>query len=177
MIIMICLFDKCELVNGLLLGVFSSIIATLIVLGTISFRNKKKFSKAVGEYLGYGYIKNKDNQPNDLIISDEPHSKVIITYLKQNQLRIELTDLESPPKNKWIGTVFMELENYGSIAWKYDIYKSEKIGGNKHKFGFKRLIINDSMEGIYIYLISENIGSGETYYNEVLKNVNNNTRT
>jgi len=174
---MICLPDNCELINGLFLGVISSLIASGITLAIISIKNKKKlkkkFGKTEGEYLGYGYsVENPD-----LIIKDIPQSKATINYLKNNQLNIILTNASDNIKYQWSGTILLELENYGSLAWKYDIYKGNTIGNNIHKFGLKRVIINEDEKNYYVYLMDENVGLGEQYGKEILIRAKNNTRT
>jgi len=163
-----CIFDKCELINGLFLGILSSIIASGITYLLISSKKKrnlrKKYGKSDGDYLGYGY----SNQDPDLIIRDEPQSRATITYLKENQLNITLTNNFGPIEDQWSGTILLELENYGSLAWKYDIYHGQNTGQQMHKFGLKKVIINEDENDIYIYLVDENLGLGEQYGKEVL---------
>jgi len=174
---MICLLDKCELINGLFLGVISSLFASGITLAIISIKNKKKlknkFGKTEGEYIGYGYSLEKP----DLIIKDLQQSKATIKYLKDNQLNIILTNASDYIKYQWSGTILLELENYGSLAWKYDIYNGKTTGDNIHKFGLKRVIINEDENNYYIYLMDENVGLGEQYGKEILIRAKNNTRT
>ena len=69
----------------------------------------------------------------------------------------------------------MELENYGSLAWEYDIFKGENTGENIHKFGLKRVIISEDEKNHYVYLMDENLGLGEQYRKEILIRAKNNT--
>ncbi len=163
-----CLFDQCELINGLFLGIFASLIASLIVIFFINSKNKKtkkkKFGKAIGKYKGYGYsISNPD-----LILKDKPQSEATITYIKENILEIELTEFPYKGMYKWKGIITMELEYYGSLAWNYELYEGKELKNNKHKFGFKRLIIREDENYVYIYLADENLVGGEVYSKEIL---------
>ncbi|MCB2207665.1 MAG: hypothetical protein KQH67_05165 [Bacteroidetes bacterium] len=163
-----CIFNICELINGILLGVTASLIATSIAFIIANWKNRKKlkrkFGKAEGKYFGYGYSKEEP----DLKLKETPQSEAEIFYVKENILQIELTETPNKGKYKWGGIITMELENYGSIAWKYEIYNGEKLEGNKHKFGFKRLIIEEDEKFMYIYLADENLEGGEKYSKEVL---------
>ena len=163
-----CIFDKCELVNGLLIGTIASLIASGIAFTISVLKNKrklrKKYGKAEGSYLGYGY----SNDKKGIMLEDTPHSEAKITYLQDNHLRIELTETPNEGKYLWSGNIIMELENYGSITWNYEIYEGIKQGNKRHKFGFKRLIIKEDDKYVYIYLTEENLVDGEKFPKEVL---------
>jgi len=169
-----CLLNECDLINSIFLGVLSSLIASGITFAIISIKNKKKlrkkFGKSEGTYLGYGY---SDESP-DLVIKDKAQSKATIKYLKDNQLGIVLTN--NSETYQWSGTILLEFENYGSLAWKYDIYDGANIGKNIHKFGLKRVIMKEDYNNYYVYLMDENIGLGERYGKEILVRAKNNTR-
>ena len=162
-----CNFNFCELYNGLLIGITASVVASFFVWVfanyTVKKKQKMKYGRAEGKYRGYGYSKSD----SDLVLMNEQQSQAEITYVKENILCIEVTPCPNAGKYKWKGIITMELENYGSIAWRYEIYKGEKLAVNKHKFGFKRLIIHEDETNLYIYLVDENLDSGEKYDREV----------
>ena len=154
--------------NGLFIGIVASLIASLITflvtLEKTKKKYKRKFGRLEGDYYGYGY----SSEDQDLILNSEPQSLAKIRYLKDNLLQFELKENSPSPNYSWSGTIVMELDNFGSIAWKYDIYNGEKLGQEKHKFGFKRLIVNETKSSFCIYLMEENLIAGEKYKREVL---------
>jgi len=159
-----CIFNKCELYNGLLIGIVASLITSIIIHLGNKMKLKRKYGKLEGHYSGHGY----SHENNDLKLEQRIQSRATINYLKNNLLQFELTENSTEPRYKWNGIIVMEFENYGSIAWKYDLYNGERLGQEKHKFGFKRLIVNETNNSLFIYLIEENLVQGEKYPREVL---------
>ena len=158
-----CNFGKFELVNGLFIGILSSVLATIIVL-TIQYLHrksvfKKKFLILEGEYEGYGY---SDSYPTKLN-TNESQSNASIKYIERNKLKIYVKHDE----RKWTGDLIMESENFGTIVWKYDSEKADE-----HNFGFKRCYVwkdNDANK-LFLYLIGESQLDGT--YNGLLEGDN-----
>lgn len=164
-----CVFDLCQLWNGMLLGVIASIIATMIVVFYQTCRRKRdlkrKYGKTEGTYMGFKPGKPAQDWDSPKIYT----SKAIIKYERDNILSIELTEypVSDHPKFKWTGIITMDFENNGTVTWNYEIYEGESYGGGNHEFGFKKLIIKDIPDKkTYIYLIDEDI---ERYGKEVLE--------
>lgn len=156
-----CVFSLCQLWNGLLLGVIASLIATGMVITYERWQRKSelkaKYGKTEGEYLCF-----KTGDPDKEWDTEKDYtSKAFIKYKHDNILSIELSEItdSETPKFKWTGIITMDLENYGTIAWNYEIYEGKPYGGSRHEFGFKKIIITDIPEqGIYIYLIDDKYG-------------------
>jgi len=171
-----CIFDKCELINGLFLGLISSGVVAFLTYLIINRKIKKqlliKYGKAVGEYDGFSFeevVKNKPESGYKKVLKNEAVSKANVIYLHDNILKITLTEINN--NHIWEGYITMELENLGSIAWEYK--NLENLENKKqYSFGLKRCIINDDIESgfKYIYLIGE---KDECYGKEILiQNVN-----
>jgi hypothetical protein len=160
-----CAFDICQLYNGLLLGIIASVIAAFIVLYVENYRRKKdlrqKYGKAAGNYLGYGF----EISGARWTLKEKPQSEATITYIKDNILNIELTEYPFKGQYKWTGIITMDLETYGTVAWNYEIIDGQSVGGKKHEFGFKRIMIKNIGNKIYIYLVDED---RERYGKEIL---------
>lgn len=161
--------DGCDLLNGLVLGVVASTIVSYFTYLIINRKSKKdlrtKFSKAAGNYLGYGF------EPHDLkdpskgykwILNEKSISKASISYLDSNRLEITLEHNNL----KWQGEIFMDSETSGTVAWRYLNLTPEK-GKEQHQFGLKRIVIRDDHEQqkMFVYLIGE---IDEGYKKEVL---------
>lgn len=150
-----CIFDSCELINGLVLGVISSIIVLLAEKYFTRKRLKDKYGKAEGNYLGYGFEKEDKNNPNSSLkttLDDKPISEAEIKYLHDNILSIKLKH----DNLIWEGNILMELETLGSIAWRYTNMPLAN-GKEQHWFGLKRCIVRnvESEDKVYVYLIGE----------------------
>ena len=157
-----------DLLGGFFIGVIASISATLIYWYFSDRRRKtllkKKFGKAEGNYLGFGYSKEAPNQK-----LGRQQSIATIKYLKDNMLSFKLNGRNDPIQYQWKGIITMELENYGSMSWKYTIFDGVDCNeSNTHIFGFKKVMINDNGNNFYIYLVD---ATQEGYEKEVLKKV------
>ncbi len=57
-----CEFNTCELINGILFGILPSILITFTMFWIVNRNNRmrlrKKFGKAAGKYIGYGFEVN-----------------------------------------------------------------------------------------------------------------------
>ncbi|MHC4637881.1 MAG: hypothetical protein ACYTBV_10325 [Planctomycetota bacterium] len=141
-----CVFDWCILWSNLFLGIVSSIAATVITFFCVYDRNRKrdrkKFSKAEGEYQSF------KGDTNELM------GKASIKYEGGNRLRIELTHDKKP--RTWKGLITMDNEHYGTLGFQYT--------DNEKEFGFKRCIITD--DGEKMCLIPEDPQAG--YCKEIL---------
>ncbi|MGH9930064.1 MAG: hypothetical protein ACREA9_12695 [Pyrinomonadaceae bacterium] len=85
--------------------------------------------------------------------------------MRDNILRIELTEYPNSGQYKWTGIITMDLETYGTVAWQYEIIGGKPFDGNAHEFGFKRVMIRNNDNGTYIYLVEE---IEESYGKEIL---------
>jgi hypothetical protein len=134
-----CIFDKCEFVNGMGLGIISGIAASFIFTPLYSwtkevFYYRPKFGKIKGQYLGFGYKENS-HEPND-----KPSSEAIVKHIAENRLEISVTHAEST----WVGEITMSSVKYGSMVFQY---KNEEA---KHFNGFKRCIVADDFDSIVV---------------------------
>jgi hypothetical protein len=153
--------------RGLLPGIVASLTATVVVaLASCCWHkwtSKRKFGKADGTYEGYEF-KRDDKGQFTWEMRKNPASKARIAYRKDNILSITLESLEEKtPEGDylvWDGEMVMELENFGTIAWRY-----RNLPEPQHRFGFKRCIIREESDKIYVYLIGEEF---EGYGKEVL---------
>jgi hypothetical protein len=136
-----CVFDWCTLWSNLFLGIVSSILASGLTALYLYFRdrnrNRKKFSKAEGEYSG-----------------DGTGSKASIKYEGGNRLGIELT--HDNGKRTWKGLITMDNEHYGTLGFQYTDVQKE--------FGFKRCIITDDGEKMFLISEAPPEQSGEVKY-------------
>jgi len=164
-----CIFDSCQLINGLWLGIISSTIVAFVTYLIVNQKAKKdlrkKFGKAEGDYKGYGFEPINELDPKSEfknILREKPISEATIRYLRDNILKITLEDNNGLT---WEGEILMELETLGSVAWRYKNLKKDE-GREQHRFGLKRLIIRDvNDEDFTVYLIGE---KEEGYHKEVL---------
>jgi hypothetical protein len=107
-----CAFDWCSLWNGFLLGVFSSIIATLITNWYIARETRKRFAAAIGNYVGFGF---EDDKANPLVRKPTTQSEAKVQYKKKNILQI----IVKHGDRTWDGDIAMEHETFGTVVWKY----------------------------------------------------------
>ena len=135
-----CVFDKCELWNGIGLGIISGLIASVM----FAFLNrwvreyfyfKKKFGKLNGEYKGFGYSGENEDKVNN-----EPDSLATVRHAGENRLEISVTHNSLT----WIGEITMNSLKYGLIVFQY---KNESV---KERFGFKRCIVEDDFKAIRV---------------------------
>lgn len=141
-----CVFDSCELINGLVLGLGASLIV-LAGQGLITRAQfKRKFRYLVGEYEGYGF------QAADPTLRESmPQSKARIEHLNENKLSIEVVH----DGRKWNGDIVMELETSGSIIWRYDPRSSAEFN-----FGLKRCIAKKTEGSVHLLLVGEPMMDG-----------------
>jgi len=144
-----------QLLIGFVVGFLSSLLASLLERRSQMARTKRlqaeKYGKMAGKYQGFTF-----EASNGRKLSTEPKSTAEITYLKANLLKIRLDHDD----RSWEGLITMEMEQYGSLVWKYLNSIQEE-----YEFGFKRCIINSLTE---IYLIGEKL---DGYDREVLERV------
>ena len=149
--------------------IFSALLVGILVYVIDAVRTKKRakkrFGKIEGNYEGFGYLSEHDT----LNIKTEPQSVAAIKYLKDNLLEISVTERKKEYEFEWKGIISLELENYGTIAWKYVVYQKMKLGGTKHKFGIKKIQINE-VDGItYLYLAESDINQNKEFGREIFK--------
>ena len=147
----------------------SALLAGLIVYGieffSRKFSAKRKFGKIAGEYLGFGYITKSDS----LNLNSVPQTQASIKYLRDNLLEISVKEYPNDNSYEWKGVISLELENYGSLTWNYITFGKEKLGDDKHKFGIKKILINEDDKFIYLYLAESDINYANEYGREIFK--------
>jgi hypothetical protein len=140
-----CQFDSCTFSSNLFLGFISSILASALTILVIHLckkrKDRKRFSKAEGEYLGY-----EPRQDNSRELEKEPISEARVTYEGENRLSIILS--HDKGARTWEGLITMENEHYGSLGFQYT-----NIPEDQYEFGFKKCIV--SVKGDKILLIAE----------------------
>lgn len=152
-----CLFDKCELFSGMLLGVISGIVSSLIFIPISRYLRevfyfRPKYRKLSGTFHGFRY---KEDKPDEL--EPEPISSATVKHLNENLLEISV----SHGSHKWSGEITMSSTRFGSIIWQYENLDA------KHFFGFKRCIVEKDYNTLLV--IGEQAdGMGK----EVFKKVN-----
>jgi hypothetical protein len=146
-----CIFDSCEMWNGLLLGfVASALFAIFLYLFNEYLYYKPKYGKIAGKYTGYRYKDN--NAPNEL--DETPISNAVIKHLGKNRLKIVVNHNHV----SWSGEIILDSTRFGSIAWQYD------NPADKHRYGFKKCIAEKDLNTLYV------IGDkNEGYNKEVFK--------
>jgi hypothetical protein len=152
-------------------GLLSSFLAAIFIYIWENIRqknkSKKKYGKAEGDFKGYGYLTQNDT----LNIQTEPQTQAKVTYLKENLLKIKVTEYPNKSTYCWTGIISMELENYGIITWKYELFDGKVLDENKHKFGLKKIIINEDDKNIYLYVAEMNLINGEEFGREIFKRI------
>ena len=131
--------------SAILLSIVSSIVATVITNFYLAHRTRKRYDAAIGEYIGYGF---EDDNANPLVQKQTPLSKATVTYLKENILRIEVEHGD----RKWNVDVAMEHETFGTMVWRYTDLPEDK---HKHSFGYKRMLVREETDRVYLYLLGE----------------------
>lgn len=145
-----CVLDWCALWNGLLLGVVSSIIAAGFTIWYVNRNERKKFAIAVGKYDGYGF---QDDSANPLVEQPKPQSKATVKSVERNILFIEVEHAD----RKWNGHIVMEIPTFGTIVWRY-----VDLPVGQHSFGFKRFMVREEPDRIYLYIVEEVSLPGDT---------------
>jgi hypothetical protein len=135
--------DWPTLISGFLLGVVSSVLATGLTNSYISRRTRRRFEAAIGNYIGYGF---EDENANPLVQMPAPQSEARVRHVEKNILRIEVEH----GNRRWDGNIAMEHETFGTIVWRYVDYPR-----GQHAFGFKRIMVRDEPDKVYLYLVGE----------------------
>jgi len=165
-------------VIALVSGIVSGAIVAFATYRIISWRDKQalrdKFGKADDEgkaYKGYRFEKYDEDDGEHKkgefkwVLEKEPASEARIKYKQNNILSITLTSLEAKNSETgehlvWDGEMAMESENFGTVVWRYT-----NLPKPQHRFGFKRCIVKEEFDKVYVYLVGEEI---EGYGKEVL---------
>ncbi len=149
--------------TNLIFGFFIGLLANFVT-GTYSRKRERKrlaekFGWAAGDYVGR--VQKTDSDELD---EAKKKSRATVTYLRDNMLKIEVTDPEDQP---WIGEIAMEGEQSGTVAWRYRFPQTSGVGV-RHRFGIKRCIfMREDLQGqatTLMYLIGD---KSEGYGNEV----------
>jgi len=122
--------------NIVLVGIFSSLLATTLAYFFLLFWEYFKFHKLQGNYEGHRF---QDNNPS--LIKQEISSYAKIKYCCRNRLGITVKHDE----RCWSGMIYMHAENYGSVVWKY-----EPTNPNEFNFGYKSCYIRKEKNKIFI---------------------------
>ncbi|MFI5159063.1 MAG: hypothetical protein ACHQF4_09370 [Sphingobacteriales bacterium] len=123
-----CIFDSCELVNGIVLGIVSSaFFAFLFHFLREYFYFKRRYGKFAGKFKGYD-------------LENHPLSNAIITHTAENRLEISVTHGHLT----WIGEITMNSLRYGSIVFQYEDREA------RHFFGFKKVVAEKDFNTIYV---------------------------
>ncbi len=151
-----CQFDWCTFSSNLSLGIISSILASVLTLLILRYCNKqkdrKRFSKAEGEYDGYVPCQDKARE-----LKKESVSEAKVTYEGENRLRITLT--HDKGARTWEGLITMENEHYGSLGFQYT-----NMTEGQYEFGFKRCIVSVKGDKILLINVAPPRGEGEIVY-------------
>ncbi len=150
-----CVFDNCELWNGILLGMVSSLLfAILNHYFRIYFVYKRTYGKIAGHYTGYGY-KSGSNQDLD----ESPISRSSVKHIGENILEITIDHSNQDEKFIWVGEMRMNSQMHGRITYKY-VEPSRLI----HQIGIKDCIVSEDKKTIYLIDVDK-----ENYGKEVFK--------
>ncbi len=145
-----CIYNSCELWNGILLGIVASFLfAVLTFLFNKYVLYKLTYGKIAGNYKGYGYKPNSDTELNDKQISS-----ATVKHINQNLLEIEV-DHSNPDENFiWHGELRLNTQRHGRITYKYSEPERER-----HRIGIKDCIISKDYKTIYLIDVDkENFG-------------------
>jgi hypothetical protein len=152
-----------ETMQNLLIGVLSSIIASVFFLVYVNYmdkkREKKKYAASAGKYTGYGTTTN----PGTAIDRNQPLSDVEIIYEGGNLLKLILKEINHP--HEWHGLISMESNHYGTIIWRYSILNGEKVNSDEHRFGLKKFVYFPKNNKKTAYIMGD---IQERFYNEIL---------
>jgi len=138
-----CLFNMCELVNGIwgfILGILSAMAFAWLTSVYTYRKHKKIYGKIEGKYVGL-------NDSGTEIKTGSEQSKATIEFLLGKTLKINVTH-GANYELEWEGEISMEMKNQGSIVWKYVTKEIEDW------YGYKKLIVLSS-KPILIKLIGE----------------------
>ena len=144
-------FDLCSLVTGFVLGFVASLVATLIFHWYSLFKIRSTLKPTFGHYEGYGF---KDENANPLIQQDNPQSTATVRYMKRNILSIKVTHGD----RVWTGNIMMETPHFGTVVWRY-----KDLSPPEHSFGFKRVLVCEDENSVYLYLLGEEPFGGEVF--------------
>jgi hypothetical protein len=151
-----CQFDLCTFSSNLSLGFISSVLASVLTILIIHLcrerKDRRRFSKAAGEYLGYEPRQDKSRE-----LEKEPISKARVTYESENRLRITLT--HDKGARTWEGLITMTNEHYGSLGFQYT-----NMPEGQYEFGFKRCIVSVKHDKILLIGESPPRQDGEVSY-------------
>ena len=149
-----CLFDKCELINGIILGLLSSFLASWFTYLFLRYRqnqiDQKRFKPLAGLYRGQTIT--DPTKPTDI---NNPTSQATIEHISNNRLVIQLTDYPDSGHNKWIGEITMESEIIGTVIWHYERHEDIDLSSREHLFGLKKIIRREIGTEMFIYLIDK----------------------
>jgi hypothetical protein len=149
--------------QNLLIGVLSSIIASVFFLIYVNWKDKKKekkkYAASVGKYIGYGTT----TQQGTIIDKNRSLSNVEIIYEGGNLLKLILKEINN--LHEWHGLISMESNHYGTIIWRYTILNAEKVNSDEHRFGLKKFVYFPKDGKKTAYLMGD-IQAG--FYNEIL---------
>jgi len=156
--------DWGQIIFAFLVGVLATIIGDKVISYFKKRELKKIYKKIVGTYECYGFEPKDNNKksvrPEDYKSSIEANGSIAnIDYKGGKRLFIRNTDENGLV---WEGDILMDLETFGTVAWKYIGYPTEN-GKETHRSGFKRIIVSDNNT---VYLIGD---IEEGYGWEILK--------
>ena len=166
-----CVFDWCTLWNGLGLGMVASLLASALTYFIIRRREKGTYGTAEGKYKGYTYEevervldgKVEVEQLRGLNLST-PISFARITYRRLNVLDITVRKAKKQTTDEdsvWSGTITMQSAESGIVVWRYVTPPRDE-----HHFGFKRCLVRDAGDQVWVYLLGENGYGKEVFCRE-----------
>lgn len=127
-----CIFSKCELWNGIFLGILAAFIfAILTYLFQKYIYYRLVYGRIAGDFEGYGY---KDK--NDTEVDDKPISSAKISHIGENLFSIYLQTYNQHEEFIWTGELRMDTLKYGRIVWRY--IKPKRL---IHSIGVKDCIV------------------------------------
>jgi hypothetical protein len=156
---------------------FIALFVTLLVLLIFEFvkihRLYNHYKVYEGEYKGYGYVVNDPSEKSDARydeLSSSPVSKASVLYVGGNDFTLELSNPSSGRiTHTWKGSLKMTSDNMADIGYKYT--KWPDGASLKHSAGYKRAIISEDENGVYIYMFSND---NQRFGREVLVKVTSN---
>ena len=136
-----CLFNWCELWNGLLLGLLAALVFSILAIifqKLIYYRIV--YGGISGKFEGYGY---KDK--NETELGEHPISSAIIKHIGENLFSIKLQTYNDHEDFIWTGEMRMDTLKNGRIVWRY--ISPERL---IHLIGVKDCIVSDDKKTIYL---------------------------
>src|SRR5690606_24720169 len=158
-----------DIINGLVLGIFSSIFASIIISSYIVYRENRKYRKMYSRWNGifYGYAIEDEKER---IVSTSPASEATMKYVGKNKIEFRLTDLNSTGRNIWSGVIFMDTENSGTMTWRYEKHLNEELGKTKHLFGIKKVFTSEVSGEWFMFLMEQPMSATSCHFgNEVFR--------